>query len=141
MMQRQEVLGLAEGVVQRLSEQRATLEAQARASVPGLVMSIVRRIFSACEPDAARIRRVVEEALAETPPDGVHPLEISLCPSELALLEALGAAELKDKYPRVVLRGDSTLGLGDCLVRGNFGLIDARVETKLKVIEQLLAAS
>lgn len=138
MMQRQEVLGLAEGVLRKLSDQHAAMAAQARGCVPGLVMNIVRRVLAGCEPDSAQIQSIVEQALAETPRSGEQPLEVFLCPADLVLLEHMGGALLREKNPRVVLRADATLAPTDCLVRGNFGLIDARMETKLRAVGQLL---
>ena len=140
MTQRQEVLGLAEGVLRKLSDQHAALAAQARGCVPGLVMSIVRRVLAGCESNSAQIQNIIEQALAETPRSGEHPLEVFLCPSDLVLLENMDGTALREKHPRVVLRADATLAPTDCLVRGNFGLIDGRMETKLKAVEQLLDA-
>lgn len=139
--QRQEVFALAEAVFRRLEDQHAALAAQARGCVPGLVMAIVRRVLAGYEPDAGRLERIIEEALAETPPGSERPLEVSLCPSDLELLEGMGSGPLIERYPRVTLRADATLAPGDCLVRGDFGLIDGRMETKLQITGQLLAVS
>ena len=141
MTQRQEVLALADHVLRRLTDQQAALAAQARACVPALVMAIVRRVLAGCEPDAARLRQVIDEALAEAPSGGARPLEVSLCPADLALLGKMGGEALHDGHPLVTLRADAALAPGDCLVRGNFGLIDGRLETKLQITGQLLAAS
>ena len=138
MMQRQEVLTLAEGVLRKLSHQEAALAAQARACVPGVVMDIVRRVLAGCEANGAQVQRIVEQALGETPRDGERPLEVFLCPSDLVLLEHMHGEALREKHPRVVLRADAALAPGDCLVRGNFGLIDGRLETKLQAVERLL---
>ncbi len=138
MIQRQEVLGLAEGVLRKLSDQQAALAAQAKGCVPGLVMNIVRRVLAGCESNAAQIQKITEQALAETPRSGEQPLEVFLCPSDLVLLENMNGAALREKHPRVLLRADATLSPTDCLVRGNFGLIDARMETKLQAVERLL---
>ena len=140
MMQRQEVLTLAEGVLRKLSEQQAVLSAEARACVPGVVMNIVRRVLAGCESNPAQVQRIVEQAMAETPKDGERAMEVFLCPSDLGSLESMHGDALREKHPRVVLRADVTLAPGDCLVRGNFGLIDARMETKLKGVEQLLVS-
>ena len=139
MMQRQEVLTLAEGVLRKLSDQEAALTAQARACVPGAVMNIVRRVLAGCESNAAQIQRIIEQAMAEAPQEGDRPMEVFLCPSDLVLLENMHGEALREKHPRIVLRADATLAPSDCLVRGNFGLIDGRMETKLKGVEQLLA--
>ena len=78
--------------------------------------------------------------MAETPRDGDHPLEVLLCPSDLVLLENMPGPALREKHPRVVLRADATLAPGDCQVRGSFGMIDGRLETKLAAVERLLEA-
>ena len=140
MAQRQEVLALAEGVLRKLSEQEAALAAQMRAGVPGLVMNIVRRVLAGGESNADQVRRIVEQAMAETPQDGERPLEVLLCPADLVLLENMHGDALREKHPRVMLRADATLAPSDCLVRGTFGMIDGRMETKLKAVERLLEA-
>ncbi len=136
--QRQEALGLAEGVLRKLSDQHAALAAQARRCVPGLVMNMVRRVLAGCEANSAQIQHIIEQALAEAPGAGEQPLEVFLCPSDLAVLENMDGAAWRRNLPRVVLRADATLAPTDCLVLGNFGLIDARLETRLKAVEQLL---
>lgn len=138
MTQRQEVLGLAEGVLRKLSDQQTALSAQARACVPDLVMNIVRRVLAGIDSHPAQIQRIIEQALAEAPQAGDQPLEVFLCPSDLAMLESLDDASLREKHPRMSLRADASLSPTDCLVRGNFGLIDGRMETKLQGIQRLL---
>lgn len=141
MAQRQEVAALADGVLRRLSEQQGTLARQARGCVPGLVMNIVRRLLAGVTPDAARFESIIEQALAEAPTDPAQSLEVSLSPGDLRELEIMGGNGLRERHPNLTLRADPALAANDCTVRGEFGLIDARMETKLKAIEGLLANS
>ena len=141
MAQRQEVAALADGVLRRLSEQQATLARQARGCVPGLVMNIARRLLAGAVPDAARIEGIIEQALAETPADPTQTLEVSLSSDDFRALETMGGDSLRERHPNVTLRADPTLAANDCTVRGEFGLIDARLETKLKAVESLLVNS
>ena len=141
MAQRQEVAALADGVLRRLSEQQGTLARQARGCVPALVMNIVRRLLAGVVPDAARVEALIEQALAEAPADPAQTLEVSLSPDDLRELEAMGGSGLRERHPNLTLRADPALAANDCTVRGEFGLIDARMETKLKAIEGLLVNS
>ncbi len=141
MMQRQEVSELAEGVLRRLHEQERALAQQARACVPGLVMNIVRRLLAGAVSAPERIERIIEQALAEAPSNTEQALEVSLSPGDFQRFEAMTDGGLRARYPQITLQADPALAPNDCLVRGGFGLIDARLETKLKAVEQLFAAS
>ena len=141
MSQRQEVAELADGVLRRLAEQQATLARQARGCVPALVMNIVRRLLANAVPGADRLERLIEQALAEAPADPTQSLEVVLSPGDLQRLETMGGDALRGRHPNLTLRADPALAPNDCLVRGDFGLIDARMEVKLKAVEGLLASS
>ncbi len=141
MSQRQEVSELADGVLRRLADQGTTLARQARGCVPALVMNIVRRLLAGALPDEDRVARLVEQALAEAPADPAQALEVALSPADLQRLETMGGDALRARHPNLSLRADPALAPNDCLVRGDFGLIDARMEVKLKAVEGLLAAS
>ncbi len=141
MAQRQEVSELADGVLRRLREQETVLAVQARGCVPGLVMNIVRRVLAGMVPDAARLEGIIEQALGEAPADQEQSLEVAISPGDLQRLENMAGDGLRARHPNLHLRADVALSQDDCLVRGGFGLIDARMETKLRAIERLLATS
>jgi flagellar assembly protein FliH len=47
-------------------------------------------------------------------------------------------AELEQKYPGIKMTADPELTPGDCLAKSRFGLIDARVLTKLQNVARSL---
>ena len=49
-----------------------------------------------------------------------------------------GDDELLDGYPNVKFFEDSSLNSGDCQIKSRFGLLDGRISTKLRKIEEEL---
>ena len=49
-----------------------------------------------------------------------------------------GDDSLLEGYPNVKFHEDETLSSGDCQVKSRFGLLDGRIATKLRKIEQEL---
>lgn len=138
-LQRRDVVALADETLARLGRQEETLAAQAREVLPDLVMEVVRRLWAGFQPDAALVRRLVGEALANVAP-GPGRVEVALPPADLALLDGADAG-LRERHPGLEFRADPGLRPGDCLVRSRFGLTDARTETKLRTIETMLRAA
>jgi flagellar biosynthesis/type III secretory pathway protein FliH len=106
--------------------------------IPGLVTSIARRVLAEVEIDGAIVRNIVNEVIGDIP-SSRQQVEIFLNPNDLALF--LSYVEgLERDYPNCKFTGDSHLRSGDCRVESLFGVIDARIDTKLKHIEQQMAS-
>jgi flagellar assembly protein FliH len=127
---------LSGGVFKKLSELEPAMLGQLRQALPSLAIEIARRLLAGYEPPAEVVSRICEEALAEIFPEREN-LELVVSPRDAALLEQTNPNWLQ-QYPGLRIRGDSTLGPGDCMVRSRFGLTDARVETKLNALQSSL---
>jgi flagellar assembly protein FliH len=64
-------------------------------------------------------------------------VELRLHPQDLALVRGVDA-ELEQKYPGIKLTAAPELTPGDCVAKSRFGMIDARVLTKLQNVAKSL---
>lgn len=127
---------LSQGVFKKLAELEPAMLGQIREALPGLAVEIARRLLAGYEPPPEVVARICEEALTEIFPEREN-LELVVSPRDAALLEQTNPNWLQ-QYPGLRIRGDSTLGPGDCMVRSRFGLTDARMETKLNALQSSL---
>ena len=131
--------------------------------LPALVMGLVERVLPGIEFDRQTIVQIVRSMITEFTNDE-EALEVYLCPDDLALLKALNAPDkpmpnneeeggfasaiagifdnldgdnaLLPEFPKVKFFEDSSLGRGDCQVKSRFGLLDGRISTKLRRVEE-----
>jgi flagellar biosynthesis/type III secretory pathway protein FliH len=131
--------------------------------LPDLVMGLVERVLPGIEFDRQTIVQIVRSMITEFTNDE-EALEVYLCPDDLALLKALNAPDkpmpnneeeggfasaiagifdnldgdnaLLPEFPKVKFFEDSSLGRGDCQVKSRFGLLDGRISTKLRRVEE-----
>jgi flagellar assembly protein FliH len=130
--QRGEVLHLQQETFRSLARQHDSLVSQFRAALPELAMEVARRALAGAEIDRGAIARIVGEALGEIPA-GSDVVEVALSPGDLASIEG-NDSEFRERHPELRFRVDASLRAGDCVVRSRFGVLDARMETKLKNI-------
>lgn len=136
---RTELETLQAGILTKLGHVESSLLGQLRDAIPSLAVDLAKRLLAGYEPDAPVVAQICEEALAEIFPERAN-LELALCARDAALLQKLNPDWLQ-KYPGLSIRTDAALAPGDCQVRSRFGLTDARVTTKLAVLEHNLTAA
>lgn len=134
--QRREVAQLQDAVFKSLAEQSTLLAQQVSQILPELVMDIARRVMVGMEPDSVTVKRIVEETLSEIAPGSVD-VEVMLSPTDLALISGVDK-EFDQKYPGIRLSSDPELIPGDCRAKSRFGMIDARIFTKLQNVARSL---
>lgn len=134
--QRREVAQLQDAVFKSLAEQSTHLAQQVSQILPELVMDIARRVMVGMEPDSVAVKRIVEETLSEIAPGSVD-VEVMLSPTDLALISGVDK-EFDQKYPGIRLSSDPELIPGDCRAKSRFGMIDARIFTKLQNVARSL---
>lgn len=132
---RAEFLEIQRSVFEELSGRFDTMTQMVGERVPQLVMALVRRVWGGLEMTPDSIKNILDEMLSEFAPEGEN-LEVSLHPSDLAVLKENGDNASEHEYIKLI--ADEQLERGDCLVSSRFGMIDGRVETKLKKIEEEL---
>ena len=134
--QRAEVAQLQDAVFKNLAAQSETLTHEVSQILPDLILEITHRVLAGFKPDAETVRKTIAETLAEVAP-GSTDVELRLHPKDLALVRGVDA-ELEQKYPGIKLTADSELTPGDCVAKSRFGMIDARVLTKLQNVARSL---
>ena len=129
---------LSDGILKNLSTLETALVGQLREALPDLALEIARRLLAGYEPPPEVVSRLCAEALEELFPEREN-LELVVSPRDAELLEKL-RPEWQQRYPGLRVRSDVALTPGDCQVRSRFGLTDARLATKLAVLNQTLCA-
>ena len=134
--------------------------------LPSLVVGLAERVLSEIPLDGGAIKKMVLALISEFSKED-EKLEIFLCPDDLSLLKAManlkseplekedaeegfasaiagifdgldGDDELLEGYPHVKFFEDTSLRRGDCQIKSRFGLLDGRISTKLRKIEEEL---
>ena len=135
--------------------------------LPDLVMSIVERVIGTCPMDKEAVEEMIKSMISEFA-DDQEQLEVYLSSEDLSLLKAMADAEkqpqnqaggdeegfasaiagifdgldgddaLLEGYPNVKFFEDSSLDSGDCQIKSRFGLLDGRIATKLRKVEEEL---
>lgn len=136
---RAEVQALQNGIFGKLAEAEAAISSQVKASLPGLVVEIARRLLAGFEPPAEVIERICSETLEQLYPEAEN-LELMISPRDAALLETVSPA-WKNRYPGLRVSPTPALAPGDCQVRSRFGITDARLGVKLDTLSQEFMAA
>ena len=134
--------------------------------LPDLVLGLAERVLGKLTIDGLVIEKMVKAMISEFSEED-EKLEVYLCPNDLALLKNMadlnkeptqedeggggfasaiagifdgldGDDELLEGYPNVKFFEDPSLENGDCQIKSRFGLLDGRISTKLRRIEQEL---
>lgn len=134
--QRADVIQLMEQTFKSIEDQRSELVRQIAAVLPGVATEIARRVLSGIDPSAERVQRMVDEVLTELAP-GTRDIQVFISPADFAVLGKY-QEKFSEKYPGLVFSQDSELAVGDCRLKSGFGIVDARVATKLENIAKSL---
>ncbi len=135
--------------------------------LPDLVIGIAERVLGQVKLDGEGIEQLVKSMIAEFA-DEDEKLEVFLNAKDLDLLKGLRRTEddsdsssneeeegfasaiagifdgldgddaLLSEYPEVKFFTDDSLESGDCQIKSRFGLLDGRIATKLRKIEEEL---
>lgn len=114
------------------ARRRAEVIAQAEASLPPLVRSVVERILQTTFEDPAHIVHLLRVHLERL--HRAQNVEVTVHPDDA---QALAALSLEAPTFRILV--DPTLQRGDLLLVSNLGRIDARIALHLDALEKALA--
>jgi len=135
--------------------------------LPDLVIALAERVLGQIALDRDSIEQIVKNMVSEFSGDD-EKLDVYLCPNDLELLKSFsdpdksptevndenndgfasaiagifdgldGDDALLEGYPNVKFFQDDSLNSGDCQIKSRFGLLDGRISTKIKKIEEEL---
>ena len=132
------VIGLAERVLGQINLDRESIEQMVRAMISEFSGEDEKLEVYLCPQDLSLLKAMADpEKPAE---ENKSPEEEEGFASAIAgIFDGLdGDDALLEGYPNVKFFEDSSLNTGDCQIKSRFGLLDGRVSTKLRKIEEEL---
>lgn len=115
------------------------LESDAEKDAVSLAFAIARKVV--CHEIASNeeaIFGVIHEALKQVPDQKSATLRISPMDYERVKARAAGVAEDAASLDELRMQPDKSIRDGDCIIDTPFGMIDARMEKRLQVVESAL---
>jgi flagellar biosynthesis/type III secretory pathway protein FliH len=132
--QRGEMVRLQSETLAALAAQHAALVRQIQEALPELTIEAAARVLAQTVFDRAAVLRIVEDLLAEIAP-GPEQLEVQLAPCDIEAIAGYDT-QFREKHPAISFRANAELRAGDCVVRSRFGVLDGRLGTKLRALEE-----
>lgn len=126
----------AEGALSKLADRHSEALSMMRSLVPSLVTEATARVVAGLPVDAEFVRRVVDDLLNDVAP-GAENVEVQLCAEDVAKVAGFDQ-ELRHKFPTLRVVENKDIKPGDCLVKTRFGVLDGRISSKMKAVENLL---
>lgn len=116
-----------------------TVLAQGEREMLDLVVEVGRKLFGAgVALDSENLQAAIDKAVYEA--KNLGDLEIHLHPEDIAALDDLWAEKhARNEGRRFVLIPDTAIRRGGCLIEGQFGRLDARVESQLNAVARSLS--
>lgn len=133
---RSEITEVQNRIFASISERFEQALTQMRTLLPQLVVEATSRVVAGVTVDGEMLRGVVDDLLLEVAP-GADKLEVQLCEVDLQKIEAF-QAQFRQKFPALEFCVNRDLKSGDCMVKTRFGVLDGRLDTKLRGLETLL---
>lgn len=131
---RNELATLHTDLSKSITSQIEEIEKSFLKELPKIILTVIKKVWSYLEWDATSVKSMVENALAEYH-TGEGDLEVYLSASDLALFQEM---KVELQYPGILFKEDLNLKRGDCWIKSRFGILDHRLETKLKPLEEHL---
>lgn len=122
-------------------QERHALAEQHESALADLALRIARKVIGAhLEADPSLVARIVHETIAELEP--TVSLEVHVHPDDLPAVEASRAniERLVQGTGSVRVVADASVDRGGCVLVSPVGEVDARIATKLAVLETAFAA-
>jgi flagellar biosynthesis/type III secretory pathway protein FliH len=101
--------------------------------LPDLVLAIVGKVWEGLKLDRPAVLRAIDAALAQVG-SNTDSLTLKLAPADAALLQETEA--FKTHFPDITVETDPELTSGDVMIKSRFGIIDSRVSTKMRRVEE-----
>lgn len=138
--QRQEMVHHQQQVLQGLEQKVEQLVEALNDQLPALVVNLTEQVLAGVQFERAQLLGLITEVLKDYQHHEGEQLEISLSTDDHAQLQNFqGDPQLP--FKRLSFQEDPALSSGDIVVRSRYGLLDARLSTKLNQIRQQLGLS
>lgn len=139
--QRSELIELQNGVLNTLQQAISQVTRECEGAMVALALEIAGKLVADLPLSSEMVEAAVREALANVEQQG--RLTVSLNPMDFELLQQANAPILLTDVggERLCFQTSPKVSRGGCLVQTNFGVVDARRETKFEALKQSLASS
>jgi len=136
--QRAEMAALQQGVLQALREAVPQVIRDCEQALTTLALELARKIVADTPISPELVERVVREALEQARESA--ECHIYLHPEDLALLEKHDASfrTRAEQEQRLIFHPAPEIQRGGCVVKTDFGVIDAQRDTKIARLKQTL---
>jgi flagellar assembly protein FliH len=138
--QRTELQILQQGVLASIQKAIPALLRESEGMLVNLAFEVARKIVGELPISVSMIETAIQEGLSRV--EHHCAIDIALNPEDLALLERTDSPLLSGKLSesRIKISPSTEVSRGGCVVRTDFGTIDARREVKLAAIQASLEA-
>jgi len=139
LQQRNETVELQKGILDSLRRVVPQVIQEAEAALMSLALEAAQKFVAGLPIDSKLIETVIRDALRQV--EDTAEIIIQLHPDDLTLLRQHNAPVLSGLPETGPLRfiGSAEVTRGGCIVQTRFGLVDARRETKMEQLRQVLA--
>jgi flagellar assembly protein FliH len=140
LQQRNETVELQKGILDSLRRAVPQVTQEAESAIISLALEAAQKIVAGLPISSELVEAVVRDALRQV--EDTAEIIIQLHPDDLALLRQHNAPVLDGLPETGPLRftGSAEVTRGGCIVQTRFGLVDARRETKMEQLRQVLAS-
>lgn len=129
---RKEMAILQNEVLAEIQSRFEEFSNQFNEQLPDLVLAIVGKIWEGLVLDRPAILRAIDSALDQVG-SNTENLVLRLAKEDAALLQE--TESFKTRYPDLVIETDPELTSGDVIIKSRFGIIDSRIATKIRRVE------
>ena len=107
---------------------------QFKTGIPDLLIEISKKVLGVISIEKEQILSIIDEVLSECSLED-KKLLLYLSKEDMEILKKCNVEE-KNKYQHIQFEEDEHLQRGDCVVKTDFGILDARMDTKLDQIKK-----
>lgn len=136
--QRGELIELQNGVLKSLKDSISNVTSECEGAMVALALEIAGKLVIDMPISSEMVEAAVREALASVEQKGT--LTVLLNPMDFEMLQTANAPVLLTDVggERMKFQPSPQVTRGGCMVHTNFGVVDARRETKLEALKQSL---
>lgn len=129
--QRHEIVEYQHQVLERLEQEVSALLQGCSDRLPSLIFALVEKVLEGIQLDGAQLEQAIQHVLAEVQTSEAERVEIRLCPGDYEKLQTHLADGTELNLATLDIRVDERLRPGDLTAHSRFGLLDARLDTRL----------
>ena len=136
--QRAELIELQTGVLAALQEAVPDVARQCERALVELAVEAAQRLVGGLPITPEMLEAVIKEACSAV--EDTASFTVLLHPDDLAMLERINSTILLPQggHERIHFQPSSQVSRGGCLVQTRFGIMDARRETKVELLQKTL---